>query len=88
MIEISASQADQHIKHKRWAEPRDVAQAVATRAAMLERQGIDPGLAYSADIVRQIELQQTARRSDEIAERFIVGLFVVVLLGIYFGFLA
>lgn len=89
MIEvITPEQADQHIARKRQAVQSDVAEAVATRAAMLERQGIDPALAYSRDVVRELELQQIAQRSDELAERWVRGLFIFVLLGIYFGWLA
>lgn len=66
----------------------DVREAVCTRASMLKRQGIDPALAYSAHIVRQIEVEQIARRSDEMAERAICGILIVVLLGFYFGWLA
>lgn len=65
-----------------------VKQEVLTREEYLRRQGIDGALAYSPEVVRELELQQIAQRSDELAERAIRGLFVLVLLGIYFGWLA
>ena len=63
-------------------------QAAANRAAMLRRQGIDGGLAYSANVVRQIEHEQACERAHQRAERAIKALIVCVLVGLYFGLLA
>ena len=66
----------------------DVREAVATRAAMLERQGIDGALAYSHSIVSQIQHEQDCERAHQLAERAVRVILLLVILGCYFGWLA
>ena len=62
--------------------------AVATRAAMLQRQGIDSALAYNHNVVREIEHELACQRAHETTERVIKVLILCVAAGLYFGFLA
>lgn len=70
MIEvITAKEADAHIARKRRALQPEVVQVVATRAAMLERQGIDADLSYSAVLTQELEATYQRERADRLLFR-------------------
>lgn len=86
MIELESATFDEQLE--RAVTPQEVVQAVATRAAMLRRQGIDSDLAYSRDIVQQIKHEQACERAHQRAAIAIKALIVCALIGLYFGVLA
>ena len=77
MIELEADHFDEQLTR-----------AVATRADMLQRQGIDGALAYSRDVVRQIKHEQACAQAHDQAGIAIKALVCIVAVCIWFAWFA
>lgn len=68
MLELESPGSNEQLE--RAVTPHEVVQSVATRAAMLKRQGIDSNLAYSARVVQELNATYERERTDRMLARW------------------
>jgi hypothetical protein len=93
MLELESPDFDEQLTRAvapvRYQATRpEVAQAQATRAAMLNRQGINGDLAYSERVVQELTATYERERTDRMLARWCGVAVLALVLVAYFGWLA